>query len=194
MPIRRSPRRRQVQGLPLSGFNPRAPYTVAGQPVLPLPQRPIAGFSIVSEEYFTLMRIGLVEGATFTADDREGAPMAGIINQSFAKKIFPGQSALGKRFAARQGREYRGDDRRRDPRCQNEWTERAGAGRALSGTATVRTARAGDRGAHHRRADGLQAAIRSAVTEVDKDQPISFFATLETNIANSLACSASLRR
>jgi putative ABC transport system permease protein len=32
----------------------------------------------------------------------------------------------------------------------------------------------------------LQAAIRSAVAEVDPDQPISFFATLETNVANSL--------
>jgi ABC-type antimicrobial peptide transport system permease subunit len=32
----------------------------------------------------------------------------------------------------------------------------------------------------------LQAAIRAAVAEVDKDQPISFFATLEATIAQSL--------
>jgi putative ABC transport system permease protein len=35
-------------------------------------------------------------------------------------------------------------------------------------------------------AAALQGVIRSAVATVDKDQPISFFATLETNIANSL--------
>ena len=35
-------------------------------------------------------------------------------------------------------------------------------------------------------AASLQAAIRSAVAAVDKNQPISFFATLETNIAQSL--------
>jgi predicted permease len=88
-----------AQGLPLSGFNPRAPYTVAGQPVLPLPQRPIAGFSIVSEDYFRLMRIGFVEGRAFTADDREGTvPMAGIINESFARKLFPSESSIGKRL------------------------------------------------------------------------------------------------
>jgi len=32
----------------------------------------------------------------------------------------------------------------------------------------------------------LQAALRAAVAAVDKNQPISFFATLETNIAQSL--------
>src|SRR6185436_6905106 len=32
----------------------------------------------------------------------------------------------------------------------------------------------------------LQSAIRAAVAAVDKDQPISFFATLETNVAQSL--------
>jgi putative ABC transport system permease protein len=35
-------------------------------------------------------------------------------------------------------------------------------------------------------ATSLQAIIRSAVASVDKDQPISFFATMETNLANSL--------
>src|SRR5262245_65516732 len=34
-------------------------------------------------------------------------------------------------------------------------------------------------------ASTLQAAIRSAVAAADKDQPISFFATLETNITQS---------
>jgi ABC-type antimicrobial peptide transport system permease subunit len=35
-------------------------------------------------------------------------------------------------------------------------------------------------------AAGLQAIIRAAVASVDKNQPISFFATLETNVATSL--------
>ena len=48
-----------VIGLPLGGFNPRSPYSVAGRPVPPLPQRPIAGLGIVSDDYFRLMRIGV---------------------------------------------------------------------------------------------------------------------------------------
>ena len=35
-------------------------------------------------------------------------------------------------------------------------------------------------------AAALHAVIRGAVAEVDKDQPISFFATLESNVAQSL--------
>src|SRR5262249_15121064 len=83
-------------GLPMSGFIPRSPYTVGGQPVLPLPQRPLAGLAIVSEDYFSLLQIKFVEGRAFTADDREGAPNVCIINESLAKKLFPGESALGK--------------------------------------------------------------------------------------------------
>jgi hypothetical protein len=84
-----------VLGLPLSGFNPRFPYGVAGRPVLPLPQRPIAGLVIVSEDYFRLMRIPIVAGRGFTATDREGSPGVCIVNESLAKRLFPDESALG---------------------------------------------------------------------------------------------------
>src|SRR5207344_2669684 len=85
-----------VIGLPLGGFNPRSPYSVAGRPVLPLPQRPLAGLAIVTEEYFALMRITLAAGRVFTADDREGAPGVCIVNESLGKRLFPGETALGK--------------------------------------------------------------------------------------------------
>ena len=61
-------------GLPLSGFNPRSPYSVAGRPILPLPQRPLANLAIVSDDYFTLLPISFVAGRAFTEDNREGAP------------------------------------------------------------------------------------------------------------------------
>jgi hypothetical protein len=82
-------------GLPLSGFNPRFPYGVGGRPVPPLPQRPLANLGIVSEDYFRMMRISLVAGRAFTAADREGAPGVCIVNESLAKRLFPGESALG---------------------------------------------------------------------------------------------------
>src|SRR5204862_6175922 len=49
-------------GLPLSGFNPRSPYTVSGQPVLLPAQRPLAGLNMVSDDYFRLLRISFVAG------------------------------------------------------------------------------------------------------------------------------------
>ena len=175
-----------VQGLPLSGFNPRAPYTVAGQPVLPLPQRPIAGFSVVSEEYFRLMRIGFVEGRAFTPADREGAPMAGIINASFARKLFPGQSAIGKRLLRGKDANIEvtivgvihdvktnGLNAPAPDEIYQAMRQFGRPGLAIVARTTGEPA-------------ALQSTIRSAVADVDKDQPISFFTTLETNVANSL--------
>jgi predicted permease len=82
-------------GLPMSGFNPRSPYSVGGRPVLPLPQRPLANLGIVSDDYFRVMRISLSAGRAFNADDRQGSPGVCIINESLAKRLFPGESALG---------------------------------------------------------------------------------------------------
>src|SRR6185503_4143525 len=83
-------------GLPLSGFNLRFPYAVSGKPVPPLPQRSIANLSIVTDRYFTLMRIPFVEGRAFNAQDRADAPGVCIVNEALAKRLFPGESALGK--------------------------------------------------------------------------------------------------
>src|SRR6185295_13198885 len=54
-----------VIGLPMSGFNPRSPYSVGGRPVLPLPQRQIANLGIVSDDYFRVMRISFAAGRAF---------------------------------------------------------------------------------------------------------------------------------
>src|SRR6185436_10028047 len=83
-------------GLPITGFGARAPYSVIGRPILPLPQRPLATLNIVSEDYFTTLQIPIVQGRAFTAEDRSGAPGACIINQQLATRLFPGESALGK--------------------------------------------------------------------------------------------------
>jgi hypothetical protein len=44
------------------------------------------------------MDIPLLEGRTFTADDRSNAPPVVIVNQYMARHCWPGQSAIGKRM------------------------------------------------------------------------------------------------
>jgi predicted permease len=173
-------------GLPLSGFNPRSPYSVAGRPVLPLPQRPLAGLAIVTEEYFALMRITLAAGRVFTVDDREGASGVCIVNESLAKRLFPGETALGKVLLRGRDAELRAEivgvihDVKTTGLNAPAPDEIYYPMRQLGQPGMAVVARtAGDPAA-------LQAAIRAAVAEVDKDQPISFFATLETTIAQSL--------
>ncbi|HKV93348.1 MAG TPA: ABC transporter permease [Candidatus Angelobacter sp.] len=54
--------------------------------------------NVVDEHYFDVMKLELVSGRPFTADDKEGMPRVAIVNQEFAKYFWPGQDPLGKRF------------------------------------------------------------------------------------------------
>jgi putative ABC transport system permease protein len=49
------------------------------------------------------MGIRLLKGRFFTDDDAVGRQLVAIVNRTFAKEYFPGQSALGKRFHFRDG-------------------------------------------------------------------------------------------
>jgi hypothetical protein len=51
--------------------------------------------NIVSPAYFDLLAIPLVQGRPFDARDRLGSPPVGIVNETFARQAFRGQSAVG---------------------------------------------------------------------------------------------------
>jgi predicted permease len=53
----------------------------------------------VGPRYFQTMEIPLLRGRDFTEQDRAGAPGVVIINESLARRYFPGQDALGKRLS-----------------------------------------------------------------------------------------------
>jgi predicted permease len=177
-----------VIGLPLSGFNPVSPYSVSGRQILPLAQRPLAGLCIVHENYFDTLRIALKEGRLFTAQDREGAPGVAVINESLAKRLFPGESPLGKVLLrgpnADIAHEIVGvirDVKTRGltaPAPDEIYYPARQLGRG--GMAVIARGQPGSDAA------ALQAIIRSAVASVDKDQPISFFTTMDTLLTNSL--------
>ena len=196
-------------GLPLSGFNPRAPYSIRGRPILPLPQRPLANLGIVSEDYFRLMRISLVSGRAFTAGDRDGAPGVCIVNESLARRLFPGEQALGQVLLrgrdAELGAEIVGVIRdvktnglNAPPPDEIYYPMRQLGRPGMAVVGRVGPSTAGSPSSGQGRSTGsslssgqadaasLQGAIRAAVAAVDKNQPISFFATLETNISQSL--------
>ena len=52
----------------------------------------------VSEGYFDTLRIPIVEGRGFEVTDRADAPRVAVVNEQFARKYYPKQSAIGKRF------------------------------------------------------------------------------------------------
>ncbi len=53
------------------------------------------------ENYFTTMEIPLLRGRDFTANDDERGPFVAIVDQSFARRYFPDDDALGKRVTVR---------------------------------------------------------------------------------------------
>ena len=57
-----------------------------------------AGNTWMSNDYFRAMGIQLLAGRGFTDDDRDKATPVVVINQTFARKFWPGEDALGKRI------------------------------------------------------------------------------------------------
>lgn len=55
-------------------------------------------FNLVGPGFFESVGIHLVMGREFSARDRGSAPLVAIVNQAFARKYFPGQNPLGRRF------------------------------------------------------------------------------------------------
>jgi predicted permease len=59
----------------------------------------LVNFDDVTPGHFETMRIPLISGRDFTDFDRENTTRVAVINEAMAKIVWPGQEALGKRFA-----------------------------------------------------------------------------------------------
>ncbi|HYH85423.1 MAG TPA: ABC transporter permease [Pyrinomonadaceae bacterium] len=72
-------------------------YAVEGRPARP-GEDPQADYSSVSPNYFDVMGIPLRKGRGFTERDAAGAPDVAVINETMARRVFPGEDPLGKRL------------------------------------------------------------------------------------------------
>jgi putative ABC transport system permease protein len=91
--------------LPFSGQNLENGFTVEGLAIPPGGEQPIAGMRGITPDYFAALGVPLKGGRAFTGADREGAMPVAIVNDAFARRYWPGASAIGKRV-----REAGGDD------------------------------------------------------------------------------------
>lgn len=82
--------------LPLSGQNLENGFTVEGF----VPARPgdvaVAGMRGVTGDYFAALGIPIEAGRSFTSADRLGSQPVAIVNATFARQYWPGQSPIGK--------------------------------------------------------------------------------------------------
>jgi predicted permease len=69
---------------------------VEGQPFVPMGMRPLAQWGGATPDYFRTLAIPLLRGRYFTWADDEKAPRVLIVNESFARRFWPNENALGK--------------------------------------------------------------------------------------------------
>ena len=146
--------------------------------------------------YLETIGATLVEGRHFTSVDREGASDVAIVNESFARQYFPGESAIGKRMSISDASTKEDRNKRRwrtivgivkeirergyDPapkpetyisiRQVNNWF----AGQLMLRSLQVEP-------------ETLLTAIRQSIQEVDPDQPIGQALTFDEVLARDQA-------
>jgi predicted permease len=72
--------------------------TVEGHPLVAGQQPPETSFNSVDPAYFATMRIPILRGRSFADSDNEAAPQVAIVNQTMARKLWPNEDPVGKRF------------------------------------------------------------------------------------------------
>ena len=178
-----------IQDLPLGRNAMSFPVSVLGRPEVTAAARPLVAYRAVTDDYFRTMRIPVVLGRVFSADDTPETLPVVIINESMAKRFFPTEQPLGKRirFGEPSDPVYTvvgvvGDVKHQglgeeelpavyQPHAQNRFSWL----RWLSVVVRCSTEPL-----------NLVPAIRSRIALVDRDQPIFDVATMEQRMAHSV--------
>jgi putative ABC transport system permease protein len=173
---------------PLSGVAVNDPFSIEGRP-LDFNNAPVAGWQHVTPNFFRALGIPIVAGRDFTDRDNDMASGAAIINEAMARRYFPNEDPIGKRLTL-------GLHRPGDP-----WLTIVGVVKDIphrgleSESAPDWYLSYLDEPRRHgylmARASGdpasLAAAIRSQVSAIDKDQPVTAIRTLNEVIASTTA-------
>jgi putative ABC transport system permease protein len=170
---------------PLGGNNWNPSLRVEGRPGEALPS---VDWRVATPGYFETLGIPLLAGRSFTGSDRDGAPGAALVNQTFARRVFPGGSPLGQRVNTFfEGKDnwvtivgvigdvkHHGLATAPEPEIYRPYAQHPITGM------TVMLRASSDPLA-------LAAEVREAVWGLDADVPISEVATLEEVVARSMA-------
>jgi putative ABC transport system permease protein len=182
-----------ASALPVSGTGGLLHFNIYGRP----PKTPndyiAAGYRAVTANYFETLSVPLLQGRFLTPADKENTPAVVVINATMAKTYFPGENPLGKRMQVGA-----------IPESDVPWMEVVGVvGDVTQGlglepksemylpyrqadqvlpvfqlSVVLRTA-----GDPHQQA----AALRSALAEIDPNQPLVKVRTMEDNMAATVA-------
>ena len=163
---------------------------IEGRPEPPPGQEPIIVTRMISPGYFETMGIPLVSGRQLTDHDTDKSPNVVVISETMARRYWPGEDAIGKRLAAGRVtsdadwiqvigvvKDVHQFELSADPKPQMYLSYRQ-AEFFWPEDLVVRT---------DVDPASLAAAVRKAVWEIDKDQPVSNIRTMEDILADSIA-------
>jgi len=177
-----------TSNVPLQGSGYTSDFVVAGRPAGEY--YPEITHRMVTPTYFQVMRVKLLRGRAFTADDRAGGPPVVIINDEVEKKYFKGQNPVGQRLTFDKV-----------PNAQSEWLTIVGVvrGERQQTLAAEPSIEAYVPAAQEMpsamsvlaRVDGdptaLGPAIRRLLAELDPDLPVTRMRSVDEIRARSLA-------
>lgn len=86
-----------TSALPMMGWGWTMPFQIEGHPVTSPAERPDCFFKIVSPSYFRTLGMHLREGRALADTDTSRSPSVAVINQTMARRYFPGEDPVGKR-------------------------------------------------------------------------------------------------
>ena len=164
--------------------------SIEGRPEPPPGQEPIMVTRMISPGYFDTMSIPLLKGRQLTDQDTDTSPDVVVISETMARRLWPGEDAIGKRIAIGRIRsqedwiqvigvvkDVRQFELNADPKPQMYLTYRQ-FGFFDAQDLVVKT---------DVDPASLAGTIRNAVWEIDKDQPVSNIRTMDTILADSIA-------
>ena len=180
--------------LPLGGYS----MTVSGLTIEGKPEAgTAASLTMVSPGYLRTLAIPLVQGRYFSDSDGEGAPSVVMVNESFARRFFPGENCLGRRIQ-NPGRKTDWMTIVGVVRDIRSWPEQMASGEMylcyLQAEQVHLRMTGGEMGSEMYLAIrtagdpmSLAAAVRSQIALIDKSQPVHDMKTLDERRAGSLA-------
>jgi putative ABC transport system permease protein len=84
--------------LPIDGSNWNSIFIVGDKPIPERAKLPSAAFTPVSSGYFETMGMRLVRGRLFGSTETSDSPKVIVINETLARRLWPGEDAVGKRL------------------------------------------------------------------------------------------------
>ena len=89
--------------LPLGSNQSSLTFMVSGAAPLPRGNHPGAGYLIVKPDYFRAMKIPVLQGRAFNRADTKDSPLVVMINEAFVRQHFPGRNPIGQQVMIDRG-------------------------------------------------------------------------------------------